>query len=58
MGGMHSTPGKASATGAALEAELRTHPGYLERLERKAADPDNTVRFIDWENPTAGTIMP
>ncbi|WP_201359282.1 hypothetical protein [Mycobacterium paraintracellulare] len=37
---------------SALEDALRQRPGYMEKLERDAADPALAVRFEDWENPT------
>jgi len=35
-----------------LEDTLRQQPGYIEQLERDAADPSRAVHFPDWENPT------
>jgi hypothetical protein len=35
-----------------LEDALRQRPGYMEKLERDAADPSNAIHFADWENPT------
>lgn len=34
-----------------LEDALRHRQGYIEKLERDAADPSNAVRFADWEHP-------
>jgi hypothetical protein len=34
-----------------LEDRLRERPGYIEELERDAADPSRDVQFADWENP-------
>lgn len=36
---------------SALEDALRQRPGYMEKLERDAADPTRAVRFEDWEQP-------
>lgn len=38
-----------------LEDTLRQQPGYIEQLERDAADPSRAVHFPDWENPTTTT---
>jgi hypothetical protein len=36
---------------SALEDALRSQSGYIEQLERDAADASSDVRFTDWENP-------
>ena len=38
---------------SALEDALRSQPGYIEKLERDAADSSCDVRFADWEHPNA-----
>lgn len=37
----------------ALEDALRNQPGYIEELERDAADPSGDIRFADWRNPNS-----
>lgn len=34
-----------------LEDALRQRPGYIESLERDAADQSNAVQFANWEDP-------
>jgi len=36
---------------SALEDALRQRPGYMDQLERDAADPTRAMRFDDWEHP-------
>jgi hypothetical protein len=38
---------------SALEDALRSQPGYIDKLERDAADPSRDVDFADWEHPDA-----
>lgn len=35
----------------ALENSLRAVPGFMERLERNAADCSHDVTFTDWRDP-------
>lgn len=39
-----------------LGQALRAQTDYLKRLESKAVDGKNVVRFVDWERPELGTI--
>ncbi len=41
---------------SALEDALLQRPGYMERLEREASEPDTAVSFADWRHPREGEI--